>query len=51
VKIGINFSPSKSTLVSAFLNANWAGCVNDRRSTGGFVVYLGHNLVSWSARK
>jgi hypothetical protein len=51
VKIGINFSPSKSTLVSAFLNANWARCVNDRCSTGGFAVYLGHNLVSWSARK
>jgi hypothetical protein len=51
VKIGINFSPGKSTLVSAFLNANWARCVNDRCSTGGFAVYLGHNLVSWSARK
>jgi hypothetical protein len=38
-------------LISAFSDADWAGCVDDRRSTGGFVVFLGDNLVSWSARK
>jgi hypothetical protein len=42
---------SDSILVSGFSDADWARCVDDRRSTSGFVVFLGSNLVFWSARK
>jgi len=37
--------------ISAFSNADWAGSVDDRQSTSGFCVFLGSNLISWSARK
>jgi histone deacetylase 1/2 len=51
IDIGMRIRRSPSTLVSAFSDADWAGCPDDRRSTGGFAVYFGPNLISWSARK
>jgi hypothetical protein len=50
-KLGLKIRRSDSTLVSAFSDADWAGSVDDRRSTRGFAVFLGSNLISWSARK
>lgn len=49
--MGLKIQKSQSMLVSAFSDADWAGCVDDRRSTSGFAVFLGSNLISWSARK
>ena len=35
----------------AFTNADWAGCVDDRKTTSGETFYLGGCLVSWSSKK
>ena len=51
VDFGLRIVPSRSNLVSAFSDADWAECSDDRKSTGGFAIFLGSNLISWSARK
>ncbi|GKC36086.1 gag/pol polyprotein, partial [Tanacetum coccineum] len=37
--------------IEAFLDADWAKDSDDRRSTWGFAIYLGSNLISRTARK
>ncbi|GJR16365.1 putative reverse transcriptase domain-containing protein [Tanacetum coccineum] len=39
------------TSLEAFSDADWAGDSDDRRSMGGFAIYLGLNLISWTAHK
>jgi histone deacetylase 1/2 len=51
INVGTTFQQSSSTRLSAFSDADWAGCLDDRRSTGGFAIFIGPNLVSWSAKK
>jgi hypothetical protein len=50
-KVGLKIVKNSSLLVSVFSDVDWAGCLDDRRSTGGYAVFLRANLVSWSARK
>ena len=38
------------TLVS-YTDADWAGSIDDRKSTSGPTLYLGDCLVSWSSKK
>ena len=38
------------TLVS-YIDVDWAGSIDDRKSTSGAVLYIGDCLVSWSSKK
>ena len=49
--LGIRIQKSPTMLLSGFSDVDWAGCPDDRRSTSGFAVFLGANLISWSSRK
>lgn len=47
---GLWFQPGKLVII-AFSDSDWVGDALDRKSTTGFCVFLGPNLVSWSAKK
>ncbi|GJX61652.1 ribonuclease H-like domain-containing protein [Tanacetum coccineum] len=42
---------SSTTDLVAYSDADWAGCPTIRRSTSGYCVFLGNNLLSWSAKR
>jgi histone deacetylase 1/2 len=48
---GLQIRKSPLHGISIFTNADWAGCVDDRRSIGGYAIFVGPNLVSWSLKK
>jgi hypothetical protein len=50
-KLGVKICKSNSILVTAYSDADWVDYADDRRSTGDYAVYLGANLVLWSAKK
>ncbi|GJR27508.1 ribonuclease H-like domain-containing protein [Tanacetum coccineum] len=43
------FSASPLSLIG-YSDVDWAGCPTTRRSTSGYCVFLGNNLLSWSSK-
>nr|GEW85150.1 ribonuclease H-like domain-containing protein [Tanacetum cinerariifolium] len=48
---GLQLFSSSTTDLVAYSDADWVGCPTTRRSTSGYCVFLGHNLLSWSAKR
>ncbi|GJV84077.1 ribonuclease H-like domain-containing protein [Tanacetum coccineum] len=49
--LGLHLYASSTTYLVGYTDADWAGCPSTRRSTLGYYVFLGDNLLSWSAKR
>ncbi|GJX51232.1 ribonuclease H-like domain-containing protein [Tanacetum coccineum] len=51
VDFGLQLYVSATTSLVGYTDADWAGCPSTRRSTSGYCVFLGDNILSWSAKR
>jgi len=49
--MGLLVRPSTALDLVVYSDADWAGCPDTRKSTSGYAVFLGNNLVSWSSKR
>jgi hypothetical protein len=50
-EFGLYYPKGKDLSLIAYTDAEWAGFIDDRRSTNGATFYLGECLVSWLRKK
>ena len=48
---GVLYENRGHTHIVGYCDANWAGSPTDRRSTLGYCVFIGNNLISWKSKK
>ncbi|RVX18130.1 Retrovirus-related Pol polyprotein from transposon RE2 [Vitis vinifera] len=48
---GVLYQNRGHTQVVGYTDADWAGSPTDRRSTSGYCVFIGGNLISWKSKK
>ncbi|XP_066358392.1 secreted RxLR effector protein 161-like [Miscanthus floridulus] len=48
--LGLHLHWTSPADLTVYTDADWAGCPNTRKSTAGYAVFLGNNLISWSSK-
>jgi hypothetical protein len=48
---GLLFPRNSEIQILGYADADWAGCVDTRKSTSGYCFFIGSSLISWKAKK
>jgi len=48
---GFHITRGTSFSLHGFTNVDWAGSIDDRKSTGGYLVFFGQTPISWKSGK
>ncbi|GKB39787.1 ribonuclease H-like domain-containing protein, partial [Tanacetum coccineum] len=51
LELGLQLYAFATTSLVGYTDSDWAGCPSTCRSTSGYYVFLGDNLLSWSAKR
>ncbi|XP_071738725.1 uncharacterized mitochondrial protein AtMg00810-like [Rutidosis leptorrhynchoides] len=51
IDYGLFYSPSNHFKLVGYSDSDWAGDKDDRKSTSGFVFYMGDTAFTWSSKK
>ena len=51
LELGLHITASSAPNLIVYSDADWAGCPDTRKSTSGYAVFLGDNLISWSSKR
>nr|GEW79908.1 hypothetical protein [Tanacetum cinerariifolium] len=51
LELGLHLYAFTTTSLVGYTNPDWAGCPSTRRSTSSYCVFLGDNLLLWSAKR
>jgi hypothetical protein len=51
INYGLRYTSSSDIQLHGFIDSDWEGSAEDRRSTSGMCFSLGSTMISWANRK